>query len=127
YDDLLEQLLTFNLTDKEEGILQYLIYNIDEDGYLDIAEEDVLLALDITVADYEAAKVILQKLEPAGIGAVDLQECLYIQAKRLAPSDTVLHDVIQYHLHDVANQDLAIIAEQLRTTETVVMEAIEKL
>src|SRR5699024_2489913 len=127
YDDLLEQLLTFNLTDKGEGILQYLIYNIDEDGYLDIAEEDVLLALDITVSDLEAAKAILQKLEPAGIGVVDLQECLFIQAKKLAPSDTVLHDVIQYHLHDVANQSVDSIAEQLGTTEAVIMEAIEKL
>lgn len=127
YDDLLEQLLAFTLTEKEELILQYLIYNIDEDGYLDIAEEDVLLALNITEADYEAAKVILHKLEPAGIGAVDLQECLYIQAKKLAPSDTVLHDLIQYHLHDVANLDIEIIAEQLETTEAVVIETIDKL
>src|SRR5699024_12843471 len=91
YNDLLEQLLTYTLTEKEELILQYLIYNIDEDGYLDIAEEDVLLALDITAEDYEAAKAILQKLEPAVIGAVDLQVCLFIQAKKLAPSVTFLH------------------------------------
>src|SRR5699024_9585349 len=69
----------------------------------------------------------LNKLEPAGIGAEDLQECLYIQAKKLAPSDTVLHELIQYHLHDVANMDLDIVAEQLNTTEDIVDEKIEKL
>src|SRR5699024_10477853 len=87
----------------------------------------MLVALDITAEYYEAVRDIIQKLESAGIGAVDLQECLFIQAKKLASSDTVLHDVIQYHLHDVANQSVDSIAEQLGTTEAVIMEVIEKL
>lgn len=127
HEELMEQVMAFDIPKETASILEYLVYNIDEDGYLDVDPADVLEMFAITTEEYEEVKYILQQLEPIGIGAENLQECLLIQAKKLAPSDHVLHALIEEHLYDIANMDLAKIAEALQTTETEIMQKIERL
>lgn len=83
-----EQLDTLRLTEEEEAIAEFLVGSIDESGYLRRALEDVTDDLAFTsnifteVAVVEKVLKIVQTLDPAGVGARNLQECLLIQLSR---------------------------------------------
>lgn len=88
-EDLESQLMDFDLTERQESIIKYLIGSLDNRGYVerpisDITEE---LAFNNNMYDIEENEVahclgILQQFEPAGIGARDTQECLLLQIER---------------------------------------------
>ena len=88
-DYLIQQLGYHDLTEKEEIIGEMIIGNLDDNGYLSrpIANlvDDLLFTMNIETTEDEIRKVldVVQQLDPPGIGATDLQECLLIQLKRL--------------------------------------------
>ena len=88
HDSLIEQLGLSNLNEEEELIAEYIIGNIDEDGYLrrDLLSisDDLAFHMNIEVKldDLERYLSIIQDFDPPGIGARDLQECLLLQIKR---------------------------------------------
>lgn len=87
---LLEQLHTLNLSSRERQIGEYLIGNVDSNGYIrreiETLADDFAASQGVAVDDDEINRGldIIQSLEPCGVGAFDLQECLSIQlvAKR---------------------------------------------
>ena len=87
---LLEQLHTLNLSPRERQIGEYLIGNVDSNGYIrreiESLADDFAASQGVAVDDDEINRGldIIQSLEPCGVGAFDLQECLSIQlvAKR---------------------------------------------
>lgn len=85
---LMEQISLRYLSEKEDIIAETIIGNLDEDGYLsrDIESivDDLAFSQNISVTEEEVEAVleIVQDLEPAGIGARSLQECLLLQLKR---------------------------------------------
>ena len=87
---LLEQLHTLNLSSRERQIGEYLIGNVDSNGYIrreiESLADDFAASQGVAVDDDEINRGldIIQSLEPCGVGAFDLQECLSIQlvAKR---------------------------------------------
>lgn len=88
-DYLIQQLGYHELTDDEELIGETIIGNLDDNGYLSrpISKivDDLLFTMNIEVTEEEVAKVlkVIHQLDPPGIGATDLQECLLIQLERL--------------------------------------------
>lgn len=88
FDHLKSQVHTFRLSDEEEQIADFLIGSIDPAGYIRRSIEDIIDDLAFTQSLYvtkeKIQKVlnIVQKLDPAGVGAKDLRECLLIQLKR---------------------------------------------
>ena len=100
---LMEQLVLLkHLSKNDREILLYLIRNLNDLGYLDCDIEDTVKRLGISKGKYEKLVELLQSLEPAGIGARSLAECLYLQVvrKQDAPQNTEL--IIQNHLEDLA-------------------------
>ncbi len=87
-EHLLEQLGLRNLSEKDEKIAEYIIGNIDDDGYLrrDLSAiaDDLIFQAGLDVEDKEVEKVlaVIQDLDPAGIGARNLQECLLLQLQK---------------------------------------------
>ena len=85
---LLNQFHLKNLSEEQIQIGEYLIGNIDEDGYirrsLEAVSDDLAFQYgwEVSVPEIEAVLRVVQQLEPPGIGAVDLQDCLLIQLKR---------------------------------------------
>ncbi|GAB1308780.1 RNA polymerase factor sigma-54 [Urechidicola sp. KH5] len=85
---LLSQLHTFSLTEQEEAIADFLIGSIDESGYIRRELEDIIDDLAFTQNLFtdkdEVCKLldIVQSLDPAGVGARNLSECLLLQLKR---------------------------------------------
>ncbi len=90
FQDYLNQQLSYhNLTEKQLDIGQYIIGNLDDNGYLNRPitniVDDMLFTMNISSTEEEVTEVlrIVQQLDPPGIAACDLQECLLIQLKRL--------------------------------------------
>ena len=85
---LLDQFRLKNLPEEQIRIGEYLIGNMGEDGYirrsLEAISDDLAFQYgwEVSVPEIEAALKIVQQLEPPGIGAVSLQNCLLIQLKR---------------------------------------------
>ena len=76
---LQEQLIESDEDEYKKAIVSYMIENIDSRGYLDMPLEEICKELDINIELGEEALEILQDLDPDGIGARDLKECLKIQ------------------------------------------------
>jgi len=104
HDSLIEQLGLTNLKEDEELIAEYIIGNIDEDGYLrrDLLSISDDLAfhrnIDVSLKDLQRYLEIIQDFDPPGVGARDLQECLLLQILRKKGKDStclaarILHD-----------------------------------
>jgi len=88
YDELLEQVGEMELTERERYVMEYLIRSLDDDGFLrapleGIADELAIYHnIDLSVAQLENVLGKLQRLDPPGIGARTLQECLLLQVNR---------------------------------------------
>lgn len=95
HQDLLNQLNTFILSDEEREIAEFLVGSIDDVGYIRRSIQDIVDDMAFTQGIYTneetATRIlgIIQELEPAGVAARDLQECLLLQLKHKTPTDSV--------------------------------------
>jgi RNA polymerase sigma-54 factor len=95
-EHLESQLGLRDLTDKQKILGEYIIGNIDEDGYLrrELANivDDLAFLQNVSTTEEELEEVlsIIQDLEPAGVGARTLRECLMLQLEKKDDSDPVL-------------------------------------
>ena len=90
FQDYLNQQLAYrDLNEKQLEIGEYIIGNLDDNGYLSRPipniVDDMLFSMNVSTTEEEVAEVlhIVQELDPPGIAARDLQECLLIQLERL--------------------------------------------
>lgn len=113
YEHLQEQMMSFQLTEEEQKLVNYLILNIDAKGYLTIEDEEVAEQMNVTVKEVKKARDIITQLEPVGVGARDLRECLLLQAKKNYPDDRLLIKVIDQYLVPLANKQWEKISENL--------------
>lgn len=87
-EHLTEQLVLKDVNEREKLLAVFIIGNIDDDGYLrrDIESivDDIAFSQNIVATEEELYKVlsVVQDLDPAGVGAQNLQECLLLQLKR---------------------------------------------
>lgn len=101
-DQLTEQMNMLELSDDERSIMEYLIGSLDNDGLLrkslDSISDELAIYHNIDATPQEIERVLLQmqELDPAGIGARTLQECLLIQVRRREPSK--LRDLMELTL-----------------------------
>lgn len=88
YDQLKEQMVLLDMTDRQRGIMEYMIGSLDDDGLLrkrlDAISDELAVYHNIDASEEELREVqtLLQGFDPAGIGAASLQECLLLQIDR---------------------------------------------
>ena len=82
FDQLLSQLHLLELPDELFPVCEFIVGNLDPDGYLRTAEEEIAGQLEIPVERVREAIAVVQGLEPAGIAARSLQECFQLQLRR---------------------------------------------
>lgn len=88
YDELLEQVGEMELTEQERYVMEYLIRSLDDDGFLRASLESISdeLAIyhhiDLSTTQLDALVKKMQSMDPPGIGARSLQECLLLQIER---------------------------------------------
>ncbi len=138
HQSLIDQLNTFVLTDDEFNIAEFLIGSIDDMGYIRRSLPDIVDDMAFTQGIYTDEKTvdrilhIVQGLEPSGVGARDLQECLLLQLKHKTPSESIEQairileeqfDAFTRKHYDKLQQKLNISNEQLKKA----ISEIEKL
>ncbi len=82
---------------------EYLIGNMDERGYLMASDEEAAAAVSAEVAKVKEAIALLQSLDPPGVGARDLRECLLIQLKARGHAGTLAYQVVDREFENLRN------------------------
>lgn len=112
-DELKEQLSGFKLHAQTEKICRYLIENLDERGYLPCSAEELAESAALSAWKVKDALKIVRKLDPAGVGATDLCECLTLQLVRKPDCDPISLKIVKNHLDLVAGNKIRKIAQLL--------------
>lgn len=131
-DHLLEQLTFF---DDEPAVLdfaRYIIANLDSRGFLSEPADDLRRGYEHPLSDAQAAKAleIVRQLEPTGVGARDLRECLLLQLRDGTAVENhvdVLRTIIANHFEDLQHNRLPIIERKTGFSRELLHEAIEQL
>ena len=95
HQDLINQLNTFILNESDREIAEFLVGSIDDMGYIRRSISDIVDDLAFTQAVYTDEKTVerllhvIHELEPSGVGARDLQECLLLQLKHKTPTEYI--------------------------------------
>lgn len=136
YDHLTQQLHTFRLTEDQFEIADFLIGNLDEDGYLrrelQSIVDDMAFSQNI-YTDVAALKDLLenyiQKLDPTGVGARDLRECLLIQLEAKNQNETVelAHELLEKSFDSFTKKHYKKLLQKHNISEDQLREAISEI
>lgn len=132
---LLQQLNTYRLDDEAFEIAQFLIGSVDESGYIRRDIEDIVDDLAFTQNIYtskeriEKVLRIVQELDPAGVGARNLQECLLIQLKRKEeePSVQLATKIIESAFDQFSKKHYKKLISKFDISEDELREAIHEI
>ncbi|NMC41831.1 MAG: RNA polymerase sigma-54 factor, partial [Bacteroidales bacterium] len=135
HENLLTQLGLRELSDKQKTIGEFIIGNIDEDGYLrreitNIAD-DLAFLQNINATEEEISEVlsIVQDLDPAGVGARNLQECLLLQINRKdqsVPRISLARKILENHFEDFSKRHYDKISLKLGVSSDDLKEAVDE-
>lgn len=111
---LKEQVRELYLTSNERVLAEYMIESLNGKGYLDISVEEIAQELFEDIEEVEIALKIVQGLEPLGIGARSLTECLLIQLRKKRELNEITEAMVTNHLEDIADNKYQYIAKKLK-------------
>ena len=124
---LCDQLERLHLDKAQLALCKYLARLVDEDGYLQQEDLDSLLELEIPQEMVEQALAVVQSLEPAGVAARSLSECLLLQLQRQGENNRTVLAVVQNYLPQLSRRHYGAIARDLGVSEKEVREAEERI
>jgi RNA polymerase sigma-54 factor len=124
---LVSQLKMSGLKDKVMEIAEYLIYEMDENGYINIDPEEVADELFAEVDEVQEALEAIQALEPAGLGAGDVRECLQIQLKRRGKENSLEYRIVTDFINDLVKNNAKNIAKELLVDAAAAQKAIANI
>lgn len=125
YDYLIDELKYFKLTFEEKRICKYIIDSLDEDGYLRINDKEIYDALRVDASLFRRCLDIVQQLDPPGIGARNISECLILQLERRGISNNIVENIIMNDLELIGRNKLKDIAKKYKISIEKCKEAIE--
>lgn len=125
--NLLSQLKMSDMDSEYIKIAEYLVFEMDDNGYIAIDPEDAARELSVDVDEVEYVISVIQTMEPAGIGAKDIQECLQLQLRRKGMQDSPEYKIVSSMLPEVARNDLDKISRSLDIDRDRVSEAIKNI
>jgi RNA polymerase sigma-54 factor len=149
-DYLSDQLAFLELTPQQAQLVRYVITQIDDNGFVSVPDDSDLaraeaegrpihrrtptleelaqgFSPETTPAEVEEVIHLIQKLDPPGVGARDLKECLLLQLAPETPHREVLRVLISRHLENIAHNRLPAIQKDTGFDLHVIKEAIEVL
>ncbi len=138
-ESLIAQLGMRNLSDFERNVAEYIIGNIDEDGYLRRDVENIVddlafgAGIEITEAEVLHLLSIIQEFEPPGVGARDLKECLLLQIRHKlveTPDNRVLLDarqILEECFDEFSRKHYEKISRRLKLTDACLKEAMDEI
>ncbi|MBI2408983.1 MAG: RNA polymerase factor sigma-54 [Gemmatimonadetes bacterium] len=145
-DDLREQLDLLSLTPRQRVLADEFIGNINDDGYLACDLDEILRGINaeversaeatgrdsgpvpyFTPAEADEMLAIIQRLEPPGVGARDLRECLLLQLRELPGDHSLARRVLAEHFEELIAHRWAEIARRVGSTAAEVQHAADQI
>lgn len=135
HQDLINQLNTFILSDEDREIAEFLVGSIEDSGYIRRTIQDIVDDMAFTQGIYtdektvERVLTVVQQLEPSGVGARDLQECLLIQLKHKTPTDSVnlAIDIIDKQFEAFTKKHYDKLLQKFDVTKEQLKKAIDEI
>lgn len=132
---LMDQISTSRMDEENRKIAEYLIGNIDDDGYirreLSAIVDDLAFTQNIFVDEPRLETVLrnIQSLDPPGVGARDLQECLSLQLQRKENSSSIrlAREIVDEHFDEFIKKHYSKLMERMEVDEDFLKEAIVEI
>lgn len=120
---LRDQLSRLKLEPKLSALCEYLASLLDDDGRLDEKDLERLAKLGVPQSLADRALEILQSLEPAGIAARSLSECLLLQLRRRGKDTPLLQELVEKHLDKLSKKKYGQLAHELNCQQRDIQDA----
>ncbi|RXM66890.1 RNA polymerase factor sigma-54 [Chryseobacterium sp. CH1] len=137
YDYLTEQIHLVNISEEDLKIAEYLIGNLDTDGYLRREIKSIVDDLAFSQGIYTTKERVddilenyVQKLDPPGVGARGLQECLLLQIEKKVSSDKAVSlaaNILRYQFDALTNKHYNKIIQKYDIEEEDLKDALEEI
>lgn len=122
YDHLMWQIQMSGFSNRVKACMNILVDRLNEDGYLKVSLEQITDEIDVELKDLREALRLLHTMDPGGVGARDLKECLLIQAHQNQEGNRPLLQLIENHLPLLERKNYGAIARALDLQEEDVMD-----
>ena len=124
-EGLVNQLIGLNLKEWEQAIAEEILWNLDQNGYLRV--EPILIADRFNESENAVKQILnkVQKLDPAGIAALNLQDCLMIQLR--GKEQTIAYQIISEYFDDFANHRYDNLQKKLDIDKDILGEIIKEI
>ena len=123
-DHLTWQLSMSDASPRTKEIASFIIGNIDEDGYLRASNDEIMSSGGFTAEEVETAVGAVQSLDPIGVGARDLRECLLLQLQFLELDEPLVETIVRDHWDEFMQRKFVPLAKtlgiDLKTLESIV-------
>jgi len=119
------QLSLSNLNDEEKEIGQFIIGNLDKDGFLQVSDEEITQE---TGCDAETAQKVIaavQDMDPVGVGARNVKECLLLQLAKLDLRDSLASEIVRDHIHSLETKNYTAISKATGRSLEDVLTAVK--
>ena len=137
-ENLVEQLGTQPLGEMDRKICEYIIGNIDDDGYLRRGVENIVddlafgAGIEVDDEKIESLLRVVQRFDPAGVGARDLRECLLLQVKRRlaetsAPALINARIILESYFEEFSKKHYEKISKRMRISDEELKEAVDEI
>lgn len=121
---LLSQIRLLGITEEDLTIAAHIIGNLDKDGYLCSTFEEIAHESSCDVSEVERVISEIRTIEPAGLTARDLPECLILQLDHIGLGTGIEATIVRDHLEKVEKRRFDVIAKELKVQPERVYEAV---
>lgn len=126
-EHLASQIQESGIADEKRNDAITIVGNLTDHGYLDTPLEDLVISTRIPLERLEKAAAFVQTLDPPGVGAADLRECLLLQLWKLDLAGSLETRIVDLHLDNLAKNHFPQIAKDLHVNLDAVTEAAEHI
>lgn len=121
---LLNQIQYYKIDEEERKLASFIIMNMDGNGYLQETNEELAELLSAPIYVVDRSVELVQSLEPAGVGARNIQECLTLQLKRLQRRNGLAEEVIEDHFAYFVKKDWRKLVQVLKCSNEELQSAV---
>ncbi|MEH7252744.1 RNA polymerase factor sigma-54 [Neobacillus niacini] len=126
-EQLISQLPIHKYSNKQLKIIRHLIENLDDNGYLTSEPNEIAERMGVPLELVEESIIVIQTMEPAGIGARNLQECLLIQIERENLEDELARTILTHYFVPFAEKKWKQMAKKLQVPIQKIQEVFDMI
>jgi len=124
-EHLLWQLLMTSPTPEDEEIASVIVGSLNNDGYLDISNEEIAGLCNVTTEKIDQLVTLLQTFDPIGVCAHNITECLLIQMRYQGIDNPIITKIVCEHLNNLENKNYHAVANDLMVGIDTIVESVE--